>query len=223
MGNRQECHLGHGLGDAEHLGDLGLVGQVERGPGGSEPTRAGGELEAPHTGHDRTEVAGGLCGVWAVEPHGEHEEGNLGQMVDEEFARLDHAFLPAARRDGLGIGPQVRSADLGVDLADLRLELGVVDDHPAVALEIATHGGGLGDVDAIEHELDVDGPLEVEAFANLLGGGQQAIGLGRIKFRSVEFGHAPSSIRRASVARRSSTLRMRAVWPMHPTRHILPA
>src|SRR6185437_15332069 len=45
--------------DAEELGDLALVGQVEGRPARPETTRAGGELEAPAGLHDRA-VARGL-------------------------------------------------------------------------------------------------------------------------------------------------------------------
>src|SRR3546814_17944527 len=116
-------------------------------------------------------------------------------MVDQELRRLDDAGLPALR--GLAVGRQVGPTDRLVDRSDLRLGGRVIDDHPAVALEVAAHRSVTGDVDAVAYQLPGHRPRAVEPLATLPARGAQEIGVSDIAGRPARHptGSLPASPR----------------------------
>src|SRR5439155_1241832 len=59
IGDRDERDLAHAVRDAEQLGGLALLRQVQRGPDRAQPARAEGQHEAPDARKDRSVEAGG--------------------------------------------------------------------------------------------------------------------------------------------------------------------
>ena len=112
-------------------------------------------------------------------------------MIDEELGRLDHLLAPVVESHR-GVGGQVRPTDLGEPLGDPRLGVGIVDDHPAVALEVAAHRRVAGDLDALEQFLVRHRPRQVEALAHLLRRGHQPVDLLEIEPRLRMCCHVPS-------------------------------
>ena len=61
---------------------------------------------------------------------------------------------------------------VAVELTELVLHRLVAHDDPAAAAEVAARRGLFGEVDALEQQLVVDRPVEVEPAAHGAGGGQ---------------------------------------------------
>ena len=123
-------------------------------------------------------VAGHLGVVRArrepIEPDGDHHRRHLRDVVDQVGRRVDHALLARVGVHAL-VGGQVRPADRGIRLGDGRLQIGIVDHHPSVALAVAAHRRVAGDVDALQQQLPWHRPGEVEALPHLLGGGEEVV------------------------------------------------
>jgi len=81
-------------------------------------------------------------------------------MLDQERARIDHP-LAAVVQAGFGIGCQIRAADLCVSLGNRFFRWSVIDDHPTIAFEVATHRCVIRDLDALEQVLVRDSSGEV--------------------------------------------------------------
>ena len=73
------------------------------------------------------------------------------------------------------------ATDLGEAGGDGCLRRWVVDDHPPVAFEVATHGRVTGEFDAVQQHVTLHGPGEVQPLAHLLGGGEETIHLVEIE------------------------------------------
>jgi hypothetical protein len=76
-------------------------------------------------------------------------------------------------------------------MARYGLRVGVVDDHPPVAFEVAAHRRMAGDVDALEQFLVRHRPGEIEPLADLLGGLQEEVGLIEIEAGRRVLRHRP--------------------------------
>ena len=111
-------------------------------------------------------------------------------MVDEERRGVDHLGA-AIVGTHLGVHRQVRPADGGEVLGDLRLGVGVVDDHPPVAFQVAAHRRMVREIDALEQFLVRNGPREVEPLADLLGGGEETVRLLEIEAGGRMLCHRP--------------------------------
>ena len=118
----------------------------------------------------------------SIQPDRDHHRRDVGDVVHQVRRRVDDALLALVGVDPL-VGREVRTADRRVRLGDGRLQVGIVDDHPAVALAVPAHRSVAGDVDALEQQLTRDGAREVEALAHLLRRGEQVVGGGEVDVR----------------------------------------
>ena len=80
-----------------------------------------------------------------------------------------------------GGGGHERQRGLAVELAELVLDPLVADDDPSPAAEVAAGRCLLGEVDAVEQQLVVDRPLEVEPPAHRSCRGEHLVDLGDVE------------------------------------------
>jgi hypothetical protein len=119
-----------------------------------------------------------------VESHRQHERRHVGEVIDQERGRPDHALSALVRPDGR-VHREVGPSDHRELLGDRLLRRTVVDDHPAVALQVPAHRRVTGDLDARE-ELPVrHGTREVEPPAHLLRRRQQPFDLVEVEAGAV--------------------------------------
>ena len=187
--HREHRHLGHAVGDAEHLGRARLVPQVGGGPHRAETTGPEGEHEAPRRGQDRPERGRGGHEAQAVElplDAGDHEQRDvLDRLRQLQRALVHPPRLTVVLLDCAAL--EVREAAAAVDLGDRRLLVGVGDDDPAPVLRVRRGGCLFREPDALEDHRRIDGALEIEAAAHRTRRREQLVGDTRVE-RCVHLG-----------------------------------
>ena len=186
VANRNQRTLCDRFGDAQQLTGLAFTRKMQCGPTRPESARAKRELETPHTRKHRSPPARLVtrCSAFhPVESKGNHHRRDFAHPFREIPSRAGDPLAPIIGLYCLA-GLEIRNRVLEVELADLGLRLGVLDDQPLVSFEVAAHRGTARDVDAVEQHLTRHLSVEVEPFPDLLRGRQELVGL-----RKVELGH----------------------------------
>ena len=185
--------LADGLRDAEQLAGLGLVAEVQGGPGRAEPARPRRQHEAPDRGEDRPVEPGQHPlrhrRVGAPEVAGDDEERDVLQVL-RQVVGAGHdpvGVLPSGRGHGGALLGHVGRVRPGVEPGQPGLELGLVDEEPTPPLDVPARRRLDGHAEALEHQVGRDRAGQVEALAHGSGRGQQAVGRGQ-----VDVPHAPT-------------------------------
>ncbi len=148
-------------------------------------TGAGGEAEAPRRGMERSPEAAADPTRHVVDPSFEardDEDGCFTHVLGEVLGRAGHAGLGrvaigVAGRDATGVGRHVAvgAERFLVHRTDRLALVGVGHDHPVPALLVRSRRRLRRDVDALPHELDRDGPIEVQPLPHRSRGRKQLV------------------------------------------------
>ena len=181
VADREQAHLRDRRRDAQQLGDLGLVLQVERGPRRADATSAGGELEAPHPGKHRAVVGRDLAlrlvaaadgrAASTARARAPRRGDRPGTWPSRSRAGCARRHAPRRCRRGMADRPRrtawrwrPSSSGSSMIIHRLRSRFPPIGAWPASSMHSSRTSYG-------------HGPGEVQPLANLLGGGQQTIDL----------------------------------------------